>query len=76
MVSNTWYQYNSAWYYLGPDGAMCQSQLDEISGKIYAVDADGKMITDPINAHAGSGRGAAVFRGGQVNYIGGCGIRH
>ncbi|MGC6176756.1 hypothetical protein [Lacrimispora sp. 38-1] len=27
MVTNTWNQYNSAWYYLGPDGAMCKSQL-------------------------------------------------
>ena len=48
MVINTWYQYSSAWYYLGPDGVMCQSQLVENSGKIYAVDAEGKMITEPI----------------------------
>nr|WP_288827437.1 N-acetylmuramoyl-L-alanine amidase [uncultured Clostridium sp.] len=48
MVTNTWYKYNSAWYYLGPDGAMCQSQLVENSGKIYAVDAEGKMITEPV----------------------------
>lgn len=48
MVTNTWYQYNSAWYYLGPDGAMCQSQLVTNSGKIYAVDADGKMVTEPL----------------------------
>lgn len=48
MVANTWYQYNSAWYYLGSDGAMYQSQLVENSGKIYAVDADGKMITEPV----------------------------
>ncbi|RFZ76770.1 hypothetical protein DS742_22000 [Lacrimispora amygdalina] len=48
MVTNTWYQYNSAWYYLGPNGAMCKSQLVENSGKIYAVDADGKMITEPV----------------------------
>jgi hypothetical protein len=27
---------------------MCQSQLVENSGKIYAVDADGKMITEPV----------------------------
>ena len=40
--------YNSAWYYLGPDGAMCQSQLVENSGKIYAVDSDGKMLTEPV----------------------------
>ena len=48
MVTNTWYQYNKVWYYLGPDGAMCQSQLVENSGKIYAVDFDGKMITEPV----------------------------
>ncbi|PPK79837.1 putative cell wall binding repeat protein [Lacrimispora xylanisolvens] len=48
MVTNTWYKYNSAWYYLGPDGAMCKSQLVENSGKIYAMDADGKMITEPV----------------------------
>ena len=27
---------------------MCQSQLVEISGKIYAVDADGKMVTESV----------------------------
>jgi hypothetical protein len=27
---------------------MCQSQLVENSGKIYAVDSDGKMITEPV----------------------------
>ncbi|MBE5991337.1 MAG: hypothetical protein E7247_02940 [Paenibacillaceae bacterium] len=48
MVTNTWYQYNSAWYYLGPDGVMCKSQLVENSGKIYAVDTEGKMITGEI----------------------------
>lgn len=48
MITNTWYQYNGPWYYLGPDGAMCQSQLVENSGKIYAVDVDGKMITEPV----------------------------
>ena len=48
MKTNTWYKYNGAWYYLGPGGAMCQSQLVENSGKIYAVDADGKMVTGKI----------------------------
>ena len=48
MVVNTWYQYNSAWYYLGSDGAMCKSQLVADSGKIYAVDAAGKMVTEPV----------------------------
>lgn len=48
MVTNTWYQYNQAWYYLGPDGTMCKSQLVASSGKIYAVDSDGKMITEPM----------------------------
>ena len=48
MATNTWYRYIGVWYYLGPDGAMCKSQLVENSGKIYAVDADGKMITEPV----------------------------
>ncbi len=48
MVTNTWYQYKGDWYYLGPDGAMCQSQLVQNSGKIYAVDSNGKMITEPV----------------------------
>lgn len=48
MVKNTWYKYNEVWYYLGPDGTMCQSQLVENNGKIYAVDKDGKMITEPV----------------------------
>lgn len=48
MVANTWYMYKGYWYYLGPDGAMCKSQLVENSGKIYAVDSDGKMITEPV----------------------------
>lgn len=48
MVTNTWYKYNEAWYYLGPDGAMCKSQLVADSGKVYAVDADGKMVTGKI----------------------------
>ena len=48
MKTNTWYKYNGDWYYLGPDGVMCQSQLVENSGKIYAVDKDGKMITEPV----------------------------
>ena len=48
MKTNTWYKYNGDWYYLGPDGVMCASQLVENSGKIYAVDKDGKMITGPV----------------------------
>jgi len=31
-----------------PYGAMCKSQRVENSGKIYAVSADGKMITEPV----------------------------
>ena len=27
---------------------MCKSQLVENSGKIYAVDADGKMVTESL----------------------------
>ncbi len=27
---------------------MCKSQLVENSEKIYAIDADGKMITEPV----------------------------
>lgn len=48
MVTNTWYKYNQDWYYLGPDGAMCRSQLVVSSGKIYAVDSQGKMVTGEI----------------------------
>ena len=48
MATNTWYKYNGDWYYLGPDGAMCKSQLVENSGNIYAVDADGKMIIESV----------------------------
>jgi glucan-binding YG repeat protein len=48
MVTNAWYRYNEAWYYLGPDGAMCQSKLVENAGKIYAVNADGEMVTGEI----------------------------
>lgn len=53
MVTNTWYQYNQEWYYLGPDGAMCTSQLVAESGKIYAVDAEGKMVTEPVTLTPG-----------------------
>ena len=48
MITNTWYKYKGDWYYLNADGVMCQSQLVENSGKIYAVDADGKMIIEPV----------------------------
>jgi glucan-binding YG repeat protein len=48
MVTNKWYKYKEDWYYLGLDGAMCQSQLVANSEKIYAVDSDGKMITEPV----------------------------
>ncbi len=48
MVTNTWYKYNQDWYYLGPDGALCRSQLVASSGKIYAVDPAGKMVTGEI----------------------------
>lgn len=49
MVTNVWYQYEGYWYYLGADGAMCVSQLVESSGKIYAEDSNGKMITEPVS---------------------------
>lgn len=48
MVTNTWYKYNGGWYYLGPDGAMCTSKLVTDGNKIYAVDADGKMVTGEV----------------------------
>ena len=48
MIANKWYKYNGDWYYLGTNGAMYTSRLVESSEKIYAVDADGKMITEPI----------------------------
>jgi hypothetical protein len=62
MVTNTWYQYNETWYYLGPDGAMCQSQLVEKSGKIYAVDKYGKMITQPVTLTPDQD-GALMYKG-------------
>lgn len=62
MVTNTWYRYNEAWYYLGPDGAMCQSQLVENSGKIYAVDKDGKMVTGKVTLSTLSD-GALEYKG-------------
>ena len=62
MVTNTWYRYHEAWYYLGPDGAMCQSQLVENSGKVYAVDADGKMITEPVTITPDQD-GALIYKG-------------
>ena len=48
MITNTWYKYKQAWYYLNADGSMCKSQLVENSGKIYAVDAEGRVITEPV----------------------------
>uniref|UniRef100_UPI003260FA25 hypothetical protein n=1 Tax=Clostridium sp. NkU-1 TaxID=1095009 RepID=UPI003260FA25 len=48
MIASKWYKYNGDWYYLGADGAMCASRLVESSGKIYAVDVNGKMITEPV----------------------------
>lgn len=48
MVTNTWYQYKRDQYYLNADGVMCRSQLVDDFGKIYAVDADGKMVTEPV----------------------------
>jgi hypothetical protein len=62
MVTNTWYLYNQAWYYLGPDGAMCTSQLVANSVKIYAVNADGKMVTGEILLSTLSD-GALVYKG-------------
>lgn len=47
MVHNTWYQYKSAWYYLGTDGAMVKGR-QTIAGEWYIMDQDGRMITDPV----------------------------
>jgi hypothetical protein len=47
MVTNTWYQYNGGWYYLGAGGAMVKG-LQAIDGKWYYLDKDGKMATDPV----------------------------
>ena len=49
MITNTWYKYKQAWHYMNADGSMCKSQLVENSGKIYAVDAEGRVITEPVN---------------------------
>lgn len=62
MVTNTWYQYQDTWDYLGPDGSMCKSQLVENSGKIYAVDVEGKMGTGEVLVSALSG-GALEYKG-------------
>lgn len=45
-----------------PDGAMCTSQLVAKSGKIYAVDSDGKMVTGEILLSTLSD-GALVYKG-------------
>ena len=47
MVTNTWYQYEGYWYYLGVDGAMVKG-LKAVDGKWYYLDQDGKMATDPV----------------------------
>ena len=47
MVTDTWYQYNGSWYYLGQDGAMVKGLLED-SGKWYYLDQDGRMTTDPV----------------------------
>ena len=47
MVTNSWYHYNEACIALDLTG-LCQSQFVANSGQIYAVDNDGKMITEPV----------------------------
>ena len=51
MVHDTWYRYDDGsglhWYYLGADGAMVKGQ-QTIDGKWYIMDAEGRMITDPV----------------------------
>lgn len=48
---------------------MCQSQLVENSGKIYAVDAEGKMITGEILVSTLSD-GALEYKGLAGNWRG------
>jgi len=47
MVRNVWYKYKDRWYYLGPDGAMLQG-LQNIDGKWYCLDQNGRMMMEPI----------------------------
>ena len=47
MVTDTWYQYKGAWYYLGADGAMVQG-LQASGDNYYYLMPDGKMATEPV----------------------------
>ena len=46
MVTDTWYQYEGGWYYLGADGAMVKGLQD--IGQWYYLDQDGKMVMQPV----------------------------
>lgn len=52
MVTNTWYQYKGAWYYLGADGAMVKG-LQAVDGKWYYLDQEGKMVMYPVTFKPG-----------------------
>lgn len=54
MLTNKWYKYNDNWFFLGADGIMCTSQFVADGGKIYAVNKNGEMITDPITVTPGA----------------------
>ena len=47
MVTDTWYQYKGAWYYLGADGAMVQG-LQASGDNYYYLMPDGKVATEPV----------------------------
>lgn len=56
------YLHYENWYYLGADGAMCTSKLVAEFNKVYVVDSDGKMITEPVTLTPDQD-GALVYKG-------------
>jgi glucan-binding YG repeat protein len=48
MITNTWYKYKGGWYYLNADGVMLKGTLIAESGKVYCLDGEGKMTTEPV----------------------------
>lgn len=62
MITNKWYKYNGDWFFLGADGVMCKSQLVADNGKIYAVNKNGEMVTEPVKLTPGDD-GALDYNG-------------
>lgn len=46
-VENNWYYYKDKWYYLGDEGVM-QTGLIVVDGKVYYMNKDGDMATQPV----------------------------